>query len=170
MSDFVSPWTAACQASLSTIPGVCSNSFPLSQWCHPTISCSVVPFSSCLQSSPNIRVFSSESALCIRWPKYWSFNFSISPSNEYSGLISFRTDWFDLLAVQVTLKSLQYYSSKPSVLQCSAFFMVQRSHLYLTIGKTIALTICTFVGKMMSLFCNMLSMFVIAFPPRSKLF
>jgi len=102
--------------------------------------------------------------------KYWSFNFRISPSSEYSELISFKTDWFDLLAVQVTLKSLQYYSSKPSVLQCSAFFMVQRSHLYLTIGKTIALTIRTFVGKMMSLFCNMLSMFVIAFLPTSKLF
>ena len=101
---------------------------------------------------PSIRVFSNESALCIRWPKYWSFTFTISPSNEYSGLISFRTDWFD---VQGTLKSLlQHHSSKASILPCSAFFMVQLSHPYMTTGKTIALTIQTFVGKVMSLLCN----------------
>ena len=106
----------------------------------------------------SIRVFSSESALYIRWPKYWSFSFSISPSNEYSGLISFRMDWLDLLAVQGTLKSLlQHQSSKASILQCSAFFMVQLSHPYLTTGKTIALTIQTFVSKIMSLLFNTLS-------------
>ena len=116
----------------------------------------------------SIRVFSSESALCIRWQKFWSF--SISPSNEYSGLISFRIDWFDLLAVQGTLKSLlQHHNSKASVLQCSAFFMVQPSHPYIPTGKIIAMTIRTFVGKVMSLLFNMLSKFVIAFLPRSKL-
>ena len=105
---------------------------------------------------PNIRVFSNESALRIRWPKYWSFDFTISPSNEYSGLISFRMDWLDLLAVQGTLKSLlQHHSSKPSILQCSSFFIVQLSHPYMTTGKTIALTRWTFVGKVMSTF-NML--------------
>ena len=113
---------------------------------------------------PSIRVFSNESILCIRWPKYWSFSFSISPSNEYSGLISFRIDWLDLLAVQGTLKSLlQYHSSKASVLQCSAFFIVQLSHPYMTTGKTIALTRWTFVGKVMSLLFNMLSRLVITF-------
>ena len=118
---------------------------------------------------PTIRVFSNELALCIRWPEYWSFSFSISPSNEYSGLISFRIDWLDLLAVQGTLKSLlQHHRSKASILQCSAFFMVQLSHLYMTTGKTIALTIQTFVGKVMSLLFNILSRFVIAFLPRSK--
>ena len=118
-----------------------------------------------------IRVFSNESALCIRWPKYWSFSFSISPSNEYSGLISFRMDWLDLLAVQRTLKSLlQHLSSKASFLQCSAFFMVQLSHPYITSGKTIDLTIRTFAGKVMSLLFNMLSRFAIAFLPRSKFF
>ena len=118
---------------------------------------------------PSIRVFSSESVLHIRWPKYWSFSFSISPSNEYSGLISFRINWFDLLAVQVTLKSLlQHCSSKASILWCSAFFMVWLSHPYMTTGKTIALTIWIFVGKVMSLFFNMLSRFVVAFAPRSK--
>ena len=112
---------------------------------------------------PSIRVFSKESVLHIRWPKYWSFSFSISPSNEYSRLISFRVDWLDLLAVQGTLKSLlQHYSSKASVLQCSAFFMVQLSYLYMTIGKTIGLTRWTFVGKVMSLLFNMLSGLVIA--------
>ena len=117
----------------------------------------------------SIRVFSNESALCIMWPKYWSFSFSISPSNEYSGLISFWIDWFDLLATQGTLKSLlQHHSSKASILQCSAFFMVQLSHPYVTTGKTIALTIRTFVGKVMPLLFNMLSRFVIAFLPRSK--
>ena len=110
---------------------------------------------------PNIGVFSTESALHIRWPKYWSFSFSISPSNEYSGLISFRIDWFDLCAVQGTLESLlQHHSSKASVFQHSTFFMVQVSHPYMTTGKTIALTIRTFVGKVMSLLFNMLSRFV----------
>ena len=110
---------------------------------------------------PSIRVF-SESVLCIRWPNYWSFSFSISPSNEYSGLISFRIDWFDLLAVQGTLKSLlQHLSSKASILQCSAFFTVQLSHPYMTTGKTIALTRWTFVSKAMSLLFNMLSRLVI---------
>jgi len=117
---------------------------------------------------PSIRVFSNESDLRIRWPKYWSFSFSISPSNEYSGLTSFRIDWFDLLAVQGTLKSLfQHHSSKASILQHSSF-MVQLSHPYMTTRKTIALTICSFVSKVMSLLVNMLSRFVIAFLPRSK--
>ena len=118
---------------------------------------------------PSRRVFSNELVLCIRWPKYWSFSFSISPSNEYSGLIFFRMDWLDLLAVQGTLKSLlQHNSSKASILRCSAFFMVQLSHPYTTTGKTIALTRQTFVGKVMSLLFNMLSRLVIAFLPRSK--
>ena len=118
---------------------------------------------------PSIRVFSNESALHIRCPKYWSFSFNISPSNEYSGLISFRIDWFDLLAVQGTLKSLlQHHSSKASILQHSAFFIVQLSHPYVTTGKTITLTRWTFVSKVMSLLFNMLSRLVIAFPPRSK--
>jgi len=117
----------------------------------------------------SIRVFSSESALHIRWPKYWSFSFSISPSNEYSGLISFRIDWFDLLEVQGILKSLlQHHNSKAAVLHCSAFFMIQVSHPYMTTRKTIALTIRTLVGKVMSLLFNMLSRLVIAFLPRSK--
>ena len=118
---------------------------------------------------PSIRVFFNESGLRIRWPKYWSFSFSISPSKEHSGLISFRIDWFDLLAVQGALKSLLlYHSSKASVLQCSAFFMGQFSHPYMTTGKDIALTIWTFVCKVMSLLFNMLSRLVIAFLPRSK--
>ena len=118
---------------------------------------------------PSIRVFSDKSALCIRWPKYWSFSFSISLSNESSGLISLRIDWLDLLAVQRTLKSLlQHHSSKAPILQHSAFFMVQLSHLYMTTGKTIPLTIHTFVGKVMSLLFNMLFRFVIAFLSRSK--
>ena len=118
---------------------------------------------------PSIRVFSDGSVLHIRWPKYWSFSFSISPSNEQSGLISFRMDRFDLLAVQRTLKSLlQHHTSKASILQCSAFFMVQLSHPYITTGKTIALTRWTFVGKVMSLLFNMLSRLVIAFLPRSE--
>ena len=118
---------------------------------------------------PSIRVFFSEWALCISWPKYWSFSFSISTSNEYSGLISFRMDCLDLLAVQGILKNiLQHHSSKASIFQCSAFFMVQISYPYMTIGKTIALTRWTFVGKLMSLLFNMLSWFVIAFLPRSK--
>ena len=118
---------------------------------------------------PSIRVFSNESVLHITWPKYWSFSFSISPSNEYSGLISFRMDWLDLLAVQGTLKSLlQHNSSEASVLQLSDFFIIQLSHPYMITGKTLALTRRTFVGKEMSLLFNMLSSLVIAFLPRSK--
>ena len=118
---------------------------------------------------PRIRVFSNESIRHMRWPKYWSFSFSISPSSEHSGLISFRMDWLDLLAVQGTLKSLlQPHSSKASILRCSAFFIVQLSHPYMSTGKTIALTRRTFVGKVMSLFLNMLSRLVITFLPRSK--
>ena len=118
---------------------------------------------------PSMRAFFSESVLCIRWPKYWSFTMSISPSNEYSGLISFRMDWLDLLVVQGTLKSLlQHHSLKPSIVQCSAFFIVQLSHPYMTTGKTIALTRQTFVGKVMSLLFNMLSRLAITFLPRSK--
>ena len=167
---FVTPWTAVCQASLSftisqsmlklkSIESMMSSNHLI--LCHPLL----------LQPSifPNIRVFSNESALPIRWPKYCNFSFSISPSNEYLGLISFRMDWLDLLAVQGTLKSLlQHHSLKASVLPCSAFFMVQLSHLYMTTGSTIALTIWTFVSKVMSLPFNMLSRFVIAFLPRSK--
>ena len=119
---------------------------------------------------PSIRVFSNESALCIRWPKYWSFTFSISPTKEHPGLISFRMDWLDLLAVQGTLKSLlQLHSLKASIPQRSAFFIVQLPHPFMTTGKTIALTIWTFVGKIISLFLNMLSRLVITFLPRSKL-
>ena len=118
---------------------------------------------------PSITVFSNESTLSMRWPKYWSFSFSISPSNEHPGLISFKMDWLDLLAVQGTLKSLlQHHSSKASIVQSSAFFMVQLSHPYMTTGKIIALTRGTFVSKVMSLLFNMLSKFVIAFLPRSK--
>ena len=133
---------------------------------HVILCCPLLLFPSIF---PSIRVFSSESVLHIRWPKYWSFSFSISPSNEYSGLISFRMDWFDLLAVQGTLKNiLQHHSSKASALQHSAFFMVQLSHPYMTSGKTIALTRCTVVG--MSLLFNVLSRFVIAFLLRSRHF
>ena len=118
---------------------------------------------------PSIRIFSNESALCMRWPKYWSFSFSISPSKEHPGPISFRIDWLDLLAVQGTLKSLlQHHSSKASILRHSAFFTVQLSHPYMTTGKTIALTRWTFVGKVRSLLFNMLSRLVITFLPRSK--
>ena len=118
---------------------------------------------------PSIRVFSNESVLRIRWPKFWSFSFSISPSNEYSGLISIRMDWLDLLALQETLKCLlQHHSSKASIVWCSAFFVVQLSHSYMTTGKTIALTRQTFVGKVMSLLLNMLPSLVIIFLPRSK--
>ena len=138
----------------SLSPWVCSNSSPLSQWYHLTISSSVAPFSLCLQPFPASGFFSNKSALCMRWPKYWSFSFSINPSNEYSGLVSFRIDWldlFDLLAVWGTLKSLlQHYNLKASILWHSAFFMVQHSHRYMTNGKTIALTIWTFVSKVMS--------------------
>ena len=145
------------------------NSCPSSQWCHPAISSSVVPFSSCPQVPPRIRVFSNESAFHIRWPRYWSFSFSISPSNEHPGLISFRMDRLDLLAVQGTFKSLlQYYSSKASIFQPSAFFTVQLSHPYMTTGKTIALARWNFVDKVMSLLFNMLSRLVITFLPRSN--
>ena len=167
---FVTPWTAARQASLcitnsrSLLKLMSIQSVMPSN--HLIICCSLFLLPSVL---PNIRVFSSESVLCIRWPKYWSFSFSISPSNEYSGLISFRIDWFNLLAVQGTLKSLlQHHSSKASILRCLAFFMVQLSHPYMTTGKTIALTRWTLVGKVMSLFFNMLSRLVTAFLPRSK--
>ena len=139
------------------------NPYPLSWWCYPTISSSVVPFSSCPQSFP------ASGSLRIRWPKYWSFSFNISLSNEHPGLISFRMDWLDLLAVQETLKSLiQHHSSKASVLRCSAFFTVQLSHPYMTTGKTIALTNQSFVGKVMSLLLNMLYRLVITLLPRSK--
>ena len=152
----------------SPTPRVHPNPCPLSRWCHPTIS-SCRPLLLLPSIFPSIRVFSSESVLRIRWPKYWSFSLSISPSNEYSGLISFRMDWLDLLVVQGTLKILlQHHSSKASILQCTTFFMVQLSHPYMTTGKTIALTIQTFIGKVMSLLFNMLSSFVIAFLPRSK--
>ena len=129
--------------------------------CHPLLLLTLI--------FPSIRVFSNELALHIRWPKYWSFTFNISPYNEYSGLISFRMDWLDHLAVQGTLKSLlQHHSSKASILWRSAFFIGQLSHPYMTTGKTIALTRWTFVGKVMSLVFNMLSRLVIAFLPRSK--
>ena len=166
----MNPWTAARQASLSV-----SNSWSLLKimsigsvmpsnhliLCHPL---SLLP-----SVFPSIRIFYNEWALLIRWPQYWSFSFSISPSNEYSGLISFKIDWLDLLAVQGTLKSLlQHHSSKASILWCSAFFVVQLSHPYMTTGKTIALTRWTFVRKVISLLFNTLSGFVIAFLPRSK--
>ena len=169
---FATPWTAAHQASLSitnsqsllklmSIESVMpSNHLIL---CRPLL----LPPS----IFPSIRVFSSESVLHIRWTKYWSFSFNISPSNEYSGLISFRMDWLDLLAVQGTLKSLlQHHSSKASVFRRSALFTVQLSHPYVTTGKTIALTRCTFVGKVMSLLFNMLSRLVTAFLPRANIF
>ena len=155
----------------SPTPRVYSNSCPLSRWCHPTISSSVISFFSHLQSFPASGSFPMSQFFTSKksWPKYWSFCFSISPSNEYSGLISFRMDWLDLLAVQGTLKSLlQHHSSKESILQGSAFFIVQISHPYMTTGKTIALTRQTFVGKVMSLLFNMLSKLVITFLPRSK--
>ena len=154
---------------LSPTPGFHSDSCPSSQWCHPAISSSVAPFSSCTQIPPILRVFFNESTLSMRWPKYWSFIFNISPSSEHSALIFFRMDWLDLLAVQETLKSLlQHYSSKTSILRCSALFMVQLSYPYMTPGKTIALTRQTVVGKVMSLLFNMLSRLVITFLPRSK--
>ena len=160
-------WTVACQASLSVTNSqsllklMSIKSMMPSNLCHPLL----LPPS----IFPSIRVFFSESVLCIRRPEYWSFSLSISPSNEHPGLISFRMDWFDLLSVQETLKSLlQHHSSKASILQCSAFFVVQHSHPYMTTGKTIALTRWTFVGKVMSLLFKMLSTLVIAFLPRSK--
>ena len=148
--------------------GACSNSCPLNWRCYPTTSSSVIPFS-CLWSSPASGSLLISLFFCIRCPKYWSLSFSTSPSNEYSGLISFQINWFDLLAVPGTHKSLlQHHSSKASILQCSAFFMVQLSNPYITIGKTKDLTIWTYVGKVMSLYFNMLSRLVIAFHPRSK--
>ena len=165
---FAMPWTAACQASLSI-----TNSWSiLKLMCMDLVMPSnhvIFCFPLFLPPSifPSIRVFSNESVLCIRWPNYWSF--SISPSNEYSRLISFRMDWLYLLAVQGTVNSLlQHHSSKASILQHSAFFIVQLSHPYMTTGKTIALTRRTFVGKVMSLLFNMLSRLVITFLPRSK--
>ena len=167
---FATLWTARRQASLSI-----TNSWSLPKlmfiesvvtFYHLILCCPLLLLPSIFLS---IRVFSSESLLHIRWPKYWSFSFSISPSNEYSGLISFRTDWFDLLAVQGTLKSLlQHHSSKASILRCSAFFMVPLSYPYMTTGKTIALTRWTFVGKVISLLFNKLSRLVITFLRRSK--
>ena len=166
----MTPWTTACQASLS-ITNSRSPSKPMSIELvmpsnhlilrHPLL---LLP-----STFPSIRVFSNESALCIKWPKCWSFSFNISPTNEHPGLISFRMDWLDLLAVQGTLKSLlQHYSSKASILQCSAFFIVQLPHPYMTTEKTIALTRWTFVDKVMTLLLNMLSRLVITFLPRSK--
>ena len=167
---FVTPWTAARQDSLSI-----TNSWSLLKLMSIE---SVTPSNHLILCRPlllppsifpSIKVFSNESVLCLRWTKYWSFSFYISPSNEYSGLISFRMDWLDLLAVQGTLKGLlQHHSSKASILWCSAFFIVQLSHPYVTTGKTIALTRPTFVGKVMSLLFNKLSWLVITFLPRSR--
>ena len=162
---FATPWTAAHQASLSNSQSLLKlTSIELVMPSNHLIPCRPLLLPSTFLS---IRVFSNESVLHIRWPKYCSFSFNISPSNEYSGLISFRMDWLDLLAVQGTLKSLlQHHSSKPSILQCSAFFIVQLSHPYMTTRKTIARQ--TFVGKVMSLLFNMLSRLLIIFLPRSK--
>ena len=165
---FPTPWTAACQASLS-ITSFQSllklTSIELIMPPNYLILCCPLLLPSIF---PSIGVFSNESVLCIRWPKYWSFSFSISLSNEYSGLISFRIDWFDLLTVQETLKSLlQHHSSKALILWCSAFSIVQLSHPYMTTGKTIALTRQTFGGKVMSLLFNMQFKLVIVFLPRS---
>ena len=163
-------WTAECQASVSFTISQSLLKFRSIESVMPSnhlILCR--PLLLLPSIFPSIRVFSNQSALYIRWPKYWSFSFSISPSNEHPGLISFRTDWLDLLAVQGTLKSLlQHHSSKASILRSSAFFIVQLSHPYMTTGKTIALTRWTFVGKVMSLIFNMLSRSVIAFLSRSK--
>ena len=164
--------SAECEARLpcpSPNPRACSNSCPLSQWSHPTISSCVIPISSCLQFFPASGSLPMSQFFTSGGQSIGSFSFSIRPSNEHPGLISFRMDWLDLLAVQGTLKSLlQYHSSKASILQHSAFFIVQLSHPYMTTGKTIALTRWAFVGKVMSLFFNMLSRLVIAFLPRSK--
>jgi len=169
MSDSVTPWTAACQASLFITNSQSILKLMSIKSVMPSnhlILCRPLPLPSIFSS---IRVFSNESALHIRWPKYWSFSICISPSNEYSGLIAFRIDWLDLLAVQGTLKSLlQHHSSKASILRCSAYFIVQISYPYVTTGKTIALTRQTFAGKVMSLLFNMLSRLVIAFLPRNK--
>ena len=166
------PWRAAHQASLSIINSRSSLKFMSIESVMPSnhlILCR--PLLLLPSIFPSIRVFSNESVLCIRWPKYWSFNFSISPSNEYSELISFRMDWLDLLAVQGTLKSLlQHHSLKASVIWCSAFFMVQLIYPYMTTGKTIALTRQTFVGKVTPLLFNMLSRLVIAFLQGASIF
>ena len=169
---FVSPWTASRQASLSITnsrspPKLMSIELVVPSN-HLILCCPLLLLPSIL---PSIRVFSNGSTLHIRWPKFWSFSFNISPSNEHPGLISFRMDWLGLLAVQGTLKNLlQHYSSKASILRCSAFFIVQLSHPYTTTGKTIALTRWSFVGKVMSLLFNMMSRLVITFLPRSKRF
>ena len=166
---FATPWTAAQQASLSI-----TNSWSLLRFMSIK---SVIPSSHLSLCRPllllpsiflSVRVFSNESVLHIRWPNYWSFSFNISPSNEYPGLTSFRMDWLDILAVQGTLKSLQYHGSKALIFRRSAFFIVQLSHPCMTTGNTIALTRWTFVGKVMSLIFNMLSRLVIAFLPRNK--
>ena len=167
---FATPRTATCQASLSITN---SRSWPKLMSFESVMPTNHLNLCRPLLLLPSIfpstKVFSNESALCIRWPKYWNFSLSISPSNEYSGPISFRMDWLDLLAVQGTLKSLlQHHSSKASILQRSAFFTVQLSHPYMTTGKTIALTRWTIVGKVMSLLLNMPSRLVITFLPRSK--
>ena len=167
---FATPWTAACQASLSitnsqNLPKVMSTESVMPSN-HLTLCWPLLLPSSIF---PIIRVFSNESDLRIRWPNDWSFSFNISPSSEHPGLISFRMDWLDLLAVQGTLKSLlQHHSSKASILWCSAFFIVQLAHPYITTGKTIALTRQSFVGKVISLLFSMLSRLVITFLPRSK--
>ena len=167
---FATPWTAACQASLSFIITQVLFKLMSLEFVMPSnhliLCCPLLLPPSIF---PSIRVFSNESVLHTRQPKYWSLSLSISPSNEYSGLISFRMDWFEFLAIQGTLKSLlQHHSSKASIHWCSAFFMVQLSHPYMTTGKTIALTRRTFVGKVMFLLFNMLSRLVITFLPRSK--
>ena len=164
---FVTPQMHARLPCPSPTPGTCSNSCPLSQWCHPTISPSVIPFCSCLQSFPASGFFPVSQFFTSGGHKYWGF--SISPSKEYSALISFRIDWLNLPAVQGTLKSLlQHHSSKASILWCSAFFMVQLSHPYMTTGKTRAMTRQTFVSKVVSVLFNMLSRLVTAFLPRNK--
>ena len=170
VSNTETPWITVCQASLSitntwsslkrmSIELVMPSSYLI--FCDPLLLLPPIP--------PRIKIFSNESTIHMRWPKYWSFSFSVSPSNEHPGLISFRMDWLDLLAVQGTFKSLlQHHSSKASILWCSAFFTVQLSYPYMTTGKTIALTRQTFVGKVMSLLFNMLSRIVITFLPRSE--
>ena len=167
---FATSWTAARQASLSiTVSRSLLKLMSIESLMPSNYLILCCPIFILPSIFPSIRVFSNESVLPIRWPKYWSFIFSISPSNVYSGLISFGMDWFDLLAVQGTLKSLlQHHSSKASILPCLAFFIVELSHPYMTTGKTIVLTRQTFVGKVMSLLFNTLSNFVIAFLPRNK--
>ena len=161
---FVTPWTAACQASLSITHSQSPPKLMSIESVMPSNHLLCCPLLLLPSIFPNIRVFSNDSVLYIRWPKYWSFSFNISPSNEHPGLISFRMDWLDLLAVQGTLKSLlQHHSSKASILWHSAFFIFQLSHLYMTTGKTIALTRRTFVDKVMSLLFSMLSGLVITF-------